>query len=54
MYFAIILVKSKIKLVVPVKHVYGLDLEKIWNCGIIKKDEYLIYFSNYDENKPNF
>lgn len=54
MFFVIILTKSKKNLVISEKWIYNFDSTRALNNGIDKTVEYLVFYSNNSNRKPNF
>lgn len=54
MYVTAILIHSRNRVVIPVKYIFSIDIVQIYNRGMSRNKDHIIYYSNDDSDEPNF
>lgn len=54
MFATVILTASHVRLVIPLKYILSLDIVQIYNRGISRTKDHIIYFSSDHTEEPNF
>lgn len=54
MYVTVILIESRYRVVIPVKYIFSIDIVQIYNRGMSRNKNHIIYYSNDDSDEPNF
>lgn len=54
MYVTVILLHSRVRVVIPVKYIFSLDIVQVYNRGISRNKDHIVYYSSDDSDEPNF
>lgn len=54
MYFGIFLIESKQNILIPLKWIFGFDVNYLLNNGVDTTEVYLVYYAKYLNKNANF